>query len=59
MKSWVLFMYISSGFGSSATGGSEIIDGFTSQKKCVYAQHQFASRLGSKLDDSYCIEIEK
>ena len=58
MKVWILYLYLSS-FGSSATGGAVLIDNFTTYDKCHAAELRFTEFLGTKLDDSKCIEIEK
>jgi len=59
MSTFVLYMFISIGFGSVATGGPVIIDGFTSQHNCEAARADFSQELGSKLDTSFCKEVVK
>jgi hypothetical protein len=56
---FALYMFISSGFGSSAVGGPLIIDGFTSSHNCEADREDWKERLGSKLDTSFCKEIIK
>jgi hypothetical protein len=56
---FALYMFISSGFGSSAVGGPLIIDGFTSSHNCEADRADWAERLGSQLDTSFCKEIIK
>lgn len=59
MTTFILYLYISYGFGSSSTGGPLIIDNITSYEKCETIKHQFESQLGSKLDSAVCIGVQK
>jgi len=57
MITWTLVFYISHGFGLGATGGPAVIDGFTSEEKCLAAKAQVEKLKG--FDYAYCLRIEK
>lgn len=57
MKTWILFVYLSTGFGSASTGGPTAIDGFKSKLNCETAALQ--SKDIPKFDWAYCLEVTK
>jgi hypothetical protein len=58
MTTWVLVLYLSTGFAQSATGGPLTIDGFSSAELCRSANEQFSKEL-KKYDWGQCLEVKK
>lgn len=60
MTTWILVIYMTSGWGTASTGGPMAIDGFTSLEKCYIAQQRFEnSSFKSKIDKMECISLNK
>jgi hypothetical protein len=58
MTTYALFLYLSTGFPQSATGGPAVVDGFTTMEKCESA-NQAAKEQLKQYDWGKCLKVVK
>lgn len=58
MITYVLILYLTTGWGTAATGGPTVIDGFTTLEKCEFANKVMKTKV-QKYDWGQCIKVEK
>lgn len=58
MTTYVLFLYLTTGWGTVATGGPAVIDGFKTLEKCEDAHRAAATQL-PKYDWGKCLKVDR
>lgn len=59
MKTFILIMYLSSGFGQYKTGGPMVVDNITTEARCETIAQEIKSSVGGKYDWHICQEVDK
>ncbi|WBF79263.1 hypothetical protein IACHDJAJ_00024 [Aeromonas phage vB_AdhS_TS3] len=59
MATYLLVLYLSTGFGQYATGGPVVVDNITSEAACEKIANSIKNRIGRKYDWHICERVEK
>lgn len=59
MATYILVMYLTTGWGSVSTGGPLVVDDISSRSACEKIADQVKAKVGSRYDWHFCEEITK
>lgn len=59
MATYILVMYLTTGWGTVSTGGPLVVDDISSHAACEKIAGKLKAQVGSKYDWHFCEEITK